>query len=362
MGGGYSCKIVSIIPNDKCPIIILNLLYRACLPGTIPNKTSCTDLYQVSIALLPNPNNRQSLALVPAFDNQYNDGRVTIDGICKGISVFHLKENNNCDEETTECLIICGGNVGSCDPKDGLDFLSFLCNRFDFDFSVRRDRRGKLWLISNAWTEESFPSDHVEVLNESNNKYYIDYERLRRFFEKKSCFKFDDCDPAQLAALTRCYEIWIICQDGQLAFVYTAKQYRRLDRCFKEIVETCNFDCFPTDGQTPTVRTPTYDMGQICVGNYNCVRKLYCCSLDKKGVDCDDKKDKCSKYSACCREHAHEHHHKKKCGSNGKCKCGYNKKYHCDDQSDSSHDSDHDYDESKCSESDGFVAHASCKL
>lgn len=320
-GSNYSSRIVCVVPNPTCPIITLNLLYVAAVPGSYPVECTTKECFAVSITYLPHPNNYETLILTPQADTLYKDGRVTGGyDLCSAITAYnHAKETKD-EGITTECLVICGGEVGSCEPKDCLDFLSFLCNKLEVNFSIRRDKCGRLWLVTLDWNVEDFPYDHKEcetVETVETCVYYVDYEKLRHYYEKKSCFNFDKCDPAELAQKTKCYEISFFCLEGVLTASYSTSDYKKLPQFFREIVECCEFECIDVSTADPIVKKSSGDFEQICFGNYNCVRKLYCC-----------KRDKCEKhrhYHECCRKHAHEHHHHKHCKT--VCKCGYKKKY-----------------------------------
>jgi hypothetical protein len=320
-GGNYSSRIVSVVPDPTSPTITLNLLYVAAVPGVVPVECSTKECFAVSITFLPHPNGLQALALTPDTDILYKDGRVTGGyDLCSAITAYnHTKEKKD-DGVTTECLVICGGEIGSCEPKDCLDFLSFLCNKLEVDFSIRRDKCGRLWLVTLDWNVEDFPYDHKEcetVEMVETCVYYVDYEKLRHYYEKKSCFRFDECDPAELAQKTKCYEILFLCVGGTLTAAYSTDDYKKLPQFFREIVECCEFECVDIATAEPIVKKSSGDFEQICFGNYNCVRKLYCCKRDK----CE----KHRKYHECCRKHAHERHHHKHCKT--ACKCGYVKKY-----------------------------------
>ena len=328
-GGNYSTRIVIVVPEKCQPIIVLNLLYRAAKPGVYPIEWADDQYYAVSISFVPHPNGKQSLVLAPTTETLYKDGRI-VGGfdLCDSITAYDDSDHQQ-EGEVTECLIICG-DAKKCEPNDCLDFLSYLCKTLGLNFSVRRDKCGKLWLISNEWTNQDFPFDHKVCTGEGSAEvctYYVNYDRLRCYYEKKSCFRFDDCDPAQLSQTTRCYEIYFACMgegcdEKELVAVYAVKEgsYERLPRCYREIAEACNFVCSRNWEITPPVLRPSGEgFENICVGNYTCTRRLYCCN-----------KDKCSKYRTyhqCCRRHAHEHHHANRCNRDTECGCGFTKKF-----------------------------------
>lgn len=347
-GGNYSGKVVIICPTPSTSIVVLNLLYNACLPGTEPQVASNKACYSVALALVPNPNVKQALPLAYCSEIIYDDARVTADStICQGVNVYDKCDNSCSDDIVTNTLVICGGGVDNCGPKDCLDFLSFLGDKYGFSFAVRRDRKGRLWLVTGEWTDENFPYDHKECgpINDVETcLYFINYEKLRRYYERKSCFKFDKCDPAQLASTTRCYEIWLTYDAlvGALTVNYATASFQKLPRCFRELIDICTFECFPvaTNPNFGKEKLAVSSFDEVCFGNYNCVRSVYCCEKDKFDKHC-------RKYDACCKKHAHGHYHKGHCKKG--CSCGYQKKYgdgaapESDSDSSSSSDSDSDH-------------------
>ena len=341
--GNYSTRQVCVVPDETCPLITLNLLYVAAVPGSFPVECSKKECFAVSITYLPHPNGLQALVLTPQTDTLYKDGRVTGGyGVCSAITAYNHTKQKDCDDLTTETLVICGGSIDNCGPKDCLDFLSFLCNKLNFDFSIRRDRCGKLWLVTMEWDVEDYPFDHKECETVKETEvctYYINYEKLRHYYEKKSCFRFDKCDPAELAYKTKYYEILFFCIDGELVATYITDDYMKLPQFFREIAECCNFVCEPiapastarlvleegseeegaevSSSHGPLVTKISGDAGEICFGNYHCVRKLYCCKRKEKcGYDKYEKHDKYEsdhhdKYDDHCKYDKYDHHDKK---------------------------------------------------
>ena len=338
--GNYGTRVVCVCPDNTSPVIVLNLLYVAPVPGKFPVECSTTECLAVSITFVPHPNGLQPLSLTPNTKTLYKDGRI-VGGYDLADSITAYDHSVQADGDTTECLIICG-TAKKCDTADCLDFLSYLCDKLETDFVVKRDKCGKLWLITLDWTDDDFPYDHkdcVIVEEEEICTYYVDYEKLRCYYEKKSCFRFDECDPAQLSQTTRCFEIYFTCIEGEIVVNYSTSEHEKLPKCFREIAQTCNFICEPIP--SPTTKSihqhPSGEFDTICRGNYTCVRRLYCCIRDK----CE----KYRKYHQCCRKHAHAHHHFKKCKT--KCVCEYTKKYGDGEKFDPEvHLSDHEVEES----------------
>jgi hypothetical protein len=301
--GLYEGRIVSLFPSEQAPVVTLNLLYRACLPGTSPPQESPNSYFQVSLTLLPNPNLKDVLTLTPSSDTNFADGRVTGGSDLANLPVNFIVASNGAAEQVVETLLVCGDGVQICPEPKKPDFLSYLVKELNQSFTVRRDKCGRLWLVVSSWDNAYVPASYS-----SDGLYYVNYSHLREYYSRKSCFTFSECDPAYVVSFTSCYEIWISNvfseQDGTntLTVKYATNDYTSLPKCFRFIIDAIHPVCVEIPNENLEIKKNStksllictsgclQPFGQEYTADYQQFLDLYC--------SCYKEYD----YSSCCKK------------------------------------------------------------
>ena len=287
--GGYYGRNVEVTWEDGYKCLKVNILLRY-------KTEKCHETnWLVAFCIVCHPNGKEALLLHAPEENLYADKKLQAhDPLCRITNLYHPHH----EEEYIECdsVVNIYGAENAC-----LDFLSYLCDTLKK--FVLKCKWGRKVLVIDAF--DNPPVALTEIPEKCFIKgsatggfefpIVLDYECVKKFYHK--CFFFQKCDPADLVVKTKKFEIYFVCQREQLSVFYGTNDNDDLPKCWKRIVEACDFQ--------PLIETTEVNyFEQFYVSTeYECVRELFCC------LRCDVFFKECEKIGWFCEK---KYCHKKK--------------------------------------------------